>query len=186
MTAPADRSDTIEAYGATHMNGTPLQPPPHQQRLAAEMDGSFVVFLIGMRFKRLWRVHKWLPTVLAMNRMLKELSTKPEMGLLSFENFYGRTTLVLQYWESKEKLLDYATNTLAEHIPAWKAYNQAGDTSDDFGIWHETYLISPGQYEAIYGNMPPFGLGRAGKLHPAYGKRFSAKDRLGIDQESHV
>jgi hypothetical protein len=168
------------------MNDTLRQPTPHQQRLTAEMPGNFVVFLIGLRFKRLWKVHKWLPPVLAMNRMLKELSEKPELGLLSFENFYGRTTLILQYWESKEKLLDYATNTIAEHLPAWKAFNQAGDTSSEFGIWHETYLVTPGQYEAIYVNMPPFGLGKAGKLHPAHGRRATAKDRLDIGQAGHV
>jgi hypothetical protein len=34
------------------------------------------------------------------------------------------------------------------------------------GIWHETYLVRAGEYEAIYGNMPPFGLGKAGRLRP--------------------
>jgi hypothetical protein len=169
-----------KAHGATEMNDTLRQPTLHQQRMSAEMPDSFVVFLIGLRFKRLWKVHKWLPPVLAMNRMLKELSEKPELGLLSFESFYGRTTLLLQYWESKEKLLDYAINAFAEHIPAWKAFNRAGDTSSEFGIWHETYLVTPGHYEAIYVNMPPFGLGKAGKLHPAHGKRATAKDRLDI------
>ncbi len=24
------------------------------------------------------------------------------------------------------------------------------------GIWHETYLIEPGKFECVYGNMPPF------------------------------
>lgn len=43
--------------------------------------------------------------------------------------------------------------------------------------WHETYLVRAGEYEAIYGNMPPFGLGRAGRLVPlAEGK--SARDRF--------
>ncbi len=40
-------------------------------------------------------------------------------------------------------------------------------TSDRTGIWHETYLVRAGEYEAIYGNMPPFGLGKAGRLVPA-------------------
>ena len=44
------------------------------------------------------------------------------------------------------------------------------------GIWHETYLVRAGEYEAIYGNMPPFGLGKAGSVAPLNG--MSARDRL--------
>jgi hypothetical protein len=33
-------------------------------------------------------------------------------------------------------------------------------------IWHETYLVKAGQYEAVYGNMPAHGLGKAGRLVP--------------------
>ena len=34
------------------------------------------------------------------------------------------------------------------------------------GIWHETFLVRAGEYEAIYGNMPPTGLAQAGRLVP--------------------
>ena len=50
--------------------------------------------------------------------------------------------------------------------------------SGDVGIWHETYLISEGQYESIYHNMPAFGLGRAGQLVEATGHRESASKRI--------
>ncbi len=46
------------------------------------------------------------------------------------------------------------------------------------GIWHETYLVRAGQYEAVYGNMPPHGLGKAGRLHPA-SESSGARERLG-------
>ena len=39
------------------------------QRMAAEMEGDFVVFLIGMRINKLWKVHKWLPVFLAMPKI---------------------------------------------------------------------------------------------------------------------
>jgi hypothetical protein len=29
------------------------------------------------------------------------------------------------------------------------------------GIWHETYKVRDGEYEAIYGDMPPIGLALA-------------------------
>jgi hypothetical protein len=36
--------------------------------------------------------------------------------------------------------------------------------------------------EAVYGNMPPFGLGKAGRLVPA-SESSSARDRLAVSQE---
>ena len=40
----------------------------------------------------------------------------------------------------------------------------AGRQAPRTGIWHETYLVRNGEYETIYGNMPPFGLGKAGNV----------------------
>jgi hypothetical protein len=34
-------------------------------RLTAQVDGEVVVFLIGMRINRFWKIHKWLPVALA-------------------------------------------------------------------------------------------------------------------------
>ncbi len=36
----------------------------------------------------------------------------------------------------------------------------------DVGVWHETYLVRQGNYEAVYSGMPPHGLGAAGRLVP--------------------
>jgi hypothetical protein len=33
----------------------------HPGRYTAEIEGDFVVFLIGMRLNRPWKVHQWLP-----------------------------------------------------------------------------------------------------------------------------
>jgi hypothetical protein len=48
----------------------------------------------------------------------------------------------------------------------------------DVGIWHETYLVKAGQYEAVYSGMPAYGLGRVGELVPATGNREDARRRL--------
>lgn len=45
------------------------------------------------------------------------------------------------------------------------------------GIWHETYLVRDGEYEAIYGNMPSYGLGKASKLVPV-AESVGARQRL--------
>lgn len=92
--------------------------------------------------------------------------------------WFSRTPLVLQYWRSMELLLAYAKDRQAEHLPAWQAFNQAADESRAVGIWHETYAVRPGGYESVYVDMPPFGLGRAGRLQPAAGGLHSAAGRL--------
>jgi hypothetical protein len=84
---------------------------------------------------------------------------------------------IVQYWRSFDHLEAFAGDTGDPHAAAWRNYWKRVGTSTRTGIWHETYLVRAGEYEAIYGNMPPFGLGRAGRLVPlAEGK--SARDRF--------
>jgi hypothetical protein len=54
----------------------------------------------------------------------------------------------------------------------------------DVGIWHETYVIQPGNYEAVYSGMPPYGLGKAGRLVSASGKHEAARSRLTAQRSS--
>ena len=148
----------------------------YTERMCAEIDGDFVVFLIGMRINKPWKVHKWWPVFSAMPRMLKELSAKPELGLLGYTM---GLRVIVQYWRSFEHLEAYARSKEHEHLPAWKAFNQAvGRSRGDVGIWHETYRVKAGDYEAVYSGMPAFGLGRAARLLPATGHRESARGRL--------
>jgi hypothetical protein len=53
---------------------------------------------------------------------------------------------------------------------------------EDVGIWHETYVIKPGHYEAIYSGMPPYGLGKVGKLVAATGKRARSRMATAVQQ----
>lgn len=149
------------------------------ERLTANLEGEFVVFLIGMRVNSVLKVHKWLPVANAMPRMIKELYRQPELGFLHAEMWFSRTIVLIQYWRSMEQLLAYAKNKDAAHLPAWQAFNKSVGTDGSVGIWHETYTASPGSYENVYVNMPPFGLGKAGTLLPASGERKSAAGRLG-------
>lgn len=154
------------------------------ERLTASVEGDFVVFLIGMRINKPLLVHKWWPVAAAMPRMLNELFRQPDLGFLHGEFWFSRTILVLQYWRSMEQLLAYAKNKEAEHLPAWQAFNKAVGTNGSVGIWHETYAVSAGGYESVYVNMPAFGLGKAGTLHPAVGSMHSASGRLqGLPRE---
>jgi hypothetical protein len=148
------------------------------KRMAAEIDGDFVVFLIGMRINKIWKVHKWLPVFLAMPRMIKELEGKQDTG------FLGSTSagmMLVQYWRSFEQLEQYARSHDHQHWPAWVDFNKRlGGSRGDVGIWHETYLVRAGEYEAIYSGMPAYGLGMVGKLIPASGRMDTARGRAGL------
>ena len=152
------------------------------QRMTVAKQDDLVVFLIGMRINRLWKIHKWLPVAIAMPKMLKELSENPESGLLGFQFLGGIPPVSVQYWKSFEHLEAYAKNKDAAHYPAWKAFNKNIKNNGDVGIWHETYKVRAGDYECIYNNMPKFGLGKIGELIPATGKREYAADRIVIQK----
>ncbi|MDA0978529.1 MAG: DUF4188 domain-containing protein [Proteobacteria bacterium] len=145
------------------------------QRIAAQIEGDFVVFLIGARLNRWWKFPEFIRVGRAMDRMVTELQQHPELGLLHVE----RTgTLLIQYWRSFEQLHAYARDRDAEHLPAWADFNRRLGSNGDIGIWHETYLVPAGQYEAIYNNMPAFGLAMAGSWVPASGQNKTSKGRL--------
>lgn len=150
------------------------------ERVTAQIDDEVVVFLIGMRINHLWKIKQWLPVAQAMPRMIKELYANPESGFLGAESWFGNPSLMMQYWRSFEDLERYARSKDQEHIPAWKAFNQAMHGNRDVGIWHETYRIRQGAYETVYNNMPLFGLAKATRMVPAVGKRESAAGRLNV------
>lgn len=149
-------------------------------------DGK-VLFLIGMRFNRLWQVWKWLPVFLAMPRMLIELQKNKELGLVGTPRTFrsGRTVLVWQYWESFEKLAAYSRSADNSHLPAWRAFNKRVRDNGSVGIYHETILLSDNSVETVYGNMPTFGLGSVTGVVPAGRRGQTAKSRLsGHDSEA--
>ena len=151
-------------------------PQVFPARMTVEIEGDFVVFLIGMRINKLWKIHKWLPVFLGMPRMLNELQAHPESGFLG--HIMGLRVIV-QYWKSFEHLESYARSQDHQHWPAWVAFNKrVGKSRGDVGIWHETYQVRAGEYETVYSGMPPFGLGSVGKLVPATAGRESARGRF--------
>jgi hypothetical protein len=85
-------------------------------------------------------------------------------ALFEAESWFGNPTILLQYWRSFEHLERYAKDPDREHRPAWAAFNRAIASRGDVGIWHETYCVRAREFECIYNNMPPFGLGKATML----------------------
>jgi len=156
-------------------------------RYTAQIDGPFVVFLIGMRVNKLLKPGKWLPVARAMPGMVAQLLAHRELGLLHAESFlYWRGAALVQYWRSFEQLERFARDPSLAHLDAWKRFNRDVGADGSVGIWHETYLVEAGRYESVYGNMPRFGLAAAAEHVPAIGARETAKRRLGLQDEPAV
>jgi len=156
-------------------------------RYTAKIEGSFVVFMIGMRINHFWQVWKWIPTAAAMGPMLRTLYQHPEKGFLGGRTFLsGRGPALIQYWRSFEDLERFARGQDDPHLAAWKQFNRMVGADGSVGIWHETYLVGAGQYEAVYGNMPAVGLAAAAEHVPATGRRETARRRLGGENDPSV
>ncbi|GAA3636451.1 DUF4188 domain-containing protein [Microlunatus ginsengisoli] len=147
-------------------------------RMTHRYDGELVVFLIGMTINRWWRVDQWWPVFAAMPGMLAELSRDPGSGLLGYRLTFGAGgPLVVQYWNSHEKLYDYASARDAQHRPAWTRFNQrARKRPGVVGIWHETYQVA--RAESIYAGAPTMGLAKATEVVPVQPRGDRAAARL--------
>lgn len=150
-------------------------------QFTAWIEGDFVVFLIGMRINKPWKIGKWWPVFIGMPKMVKELrAAGPSSG------FPGTTPIrfgvIAQYWRSFEQLEAYARDRDNALWPAWIAFNKrVKGARGDVGIWHGTYRVRAGDYECVYSGMPPYGLPAAAELIPLGRNRegqSAARDRL--------
>jgi Monooxygenase af470-like len=153
---------------------------PAGRRMTAEIEGDFVVFLIGATLDKRHPLRSFIDLGgrRGMRHMLDYLVAHPEKGLLAYE--MGIPTIV-QYWRSFEQLEAFAKDQEDPHLEAWRSYWRRVGRSDRTGIWHETFLVKDGHYEAVYGNMPAHGLGKAGRLVPV-SETSSARGRLRTTQ----
>ena len=147
-------------------------------RMTHDFDGDLVVFLIGMRINTPWRPNLWLPVVRAMPAMLAELLADPDSGLMGYRFTLARGgPLLVQYWNSQEKLYAYAGYPNSAHRPAWARFNKMiRKDPGAVGIWHETYVVE--RAETIYSGMPPSGLAAATAAVPVVRRGETARERL--------
>ena len=126
----------------------------------AEQGG--VLFLTGMRINRLRRVRHWLPVLRAMTTMLTSQAKDPDSGVLWSRTWTsGRILMVMQHWRTAEELGAFASDADHPHAAAMRDFNKRLAGTGDVGVWHETYAVSSEATEALYGNMPTFGLAEA-------------------------
>ena len=131
-------------------------------RFTADVQrGSVTVFLIGMRANRWWKVGTVAKVAASMPRMLGHLAGNPASGMLGYEQWFGRTTVMVSYWESPEHLQKFAADRESPHLEPWRRFMTEVAGSGDVGVWHETYHVPAEGIETIYNGMPLFGLAKA-------------------------
>ena len=91
------------------------------RRMTAEIDGDFVVFLIGARPDKVHLVRSIMDLGgrRGLKHMLDYLVAHPEKGLLGYQ--MGLPTIV-QYWRSFDHLESFANDTSDPHLAAWRNY----------------------------------------------------------------
>jgi len=150
-------------------------------------QAEFVVFIIGMRVNKFLALLKWIATAMAMGPMLRTLYQHPEKGFLGAQTLISwRGVTTIQYWRSFDDLEKFARDKDDPHLEAWRKFNKTIGSDGSVGIFHETFLVDAGKYEALYGNMPVLGLAAATSHVPAVGKRETARRRLGGKSEPAV
>ena len=129
----------------------------------------------------------WFPVARAAFAMNKELLEMPDTPLLESRSMLTlddlRIPMFIQYWRSLDELETWANSKDRLHRPAQKEFFRRTAYNGHVGVWHETYLVGAGQFEAIYANMPRMGLAAAGEyrdLRPSSRLR----DRVGT-AEAH-
>ncbi|CAF2989234.1 unnamed protein product [Rotaria sp. Silwood2] len=139
---------------------------------SAHCDGDFVVFLIGARpnganpfTKSFFEIGN------AFRSMVEELESDPTLGYMGGDFYVGAnerksTSLHVQYWRNYESLQKWTHTKMGLHFKTMMEYMKTDRIEGVNGIWHETYKVRDGEYEAIYGNMPPIGLALATSAMP--------------------
>ncbi|GAA4537194.1 phenylacetaldoxime dehydratase family protein [Pseudonocardia xishanensis] len=156
-------------------------------RYTANYPDEFVVLLIGLRVNQLWRVNEWWPVLRAAFAMTQEAKALPNSPLLESMTVLSvsdwRVVFFIQYWRSFDELMSWADNSDLQHKPAQKAFFKRTAYNGHVGVWHETYKVAAGQFEAIYANMPQMGLAAAGTYRELR-KSSKGRDRMG-DRNAH-
>jgi hypothetical protein len=147
-------------------------------RFTVANEQDVVLFTVGVRINKVLAVRRWLPVIRAIRPMLAELTADADSGLLAHRTYLcgPRELVIMQYWQSTKHLLDFSNSAI--HRRAWRDFYQHATAGAGVGLWHETYVVPAGRYEAIYGIVPELGLAQFLDLKPIGRRNDGAAARL--------
>ena len=145
-------------------------------RWTAEIEGDFVVFIIGARINSKWQALKGLVDLggrKGMNHMLKYLTEHPEKGLLGYQ-MMGFANV--QYWRSFEHLEAFAKDKDDPHLDVWRKFWKRVGKDGRSGIWHETFLVRDGSTRRSTATCRPAVSVRRADWFPSLNRSAHAND----------
>ena len=60
-----------------------------------------------------------------MPKMLRCCARHPELGCLGFQQWFGRTTILVQYWRDFDSLDRFSRDKDLPHLEPWRRSNRA-------------------------------------------------------------
>ncbi|WYZ33846.1 hypothetical protein EsH8_I_000122 [Colletotrichum jinshuiense] len=170
-TITKSRSDKSNTYlGGIVPGRTTAQFPDPATGIIPAVAASkpLVVFHLGVRFNH--PLGLLSPGGREMGQFFKDMNNDlhqraSEYGVYHMSHWTGtsdprnNTLLTVYYFRDVEGLHKFAHNPI--HRKGWDWYNTIKNQYKHIGIFHETFVTGPQQYETIYGNMKPTLLGAA-------------------------
>jgi hypothetical protein len=144
-------------------------------KVMADNTEPVVVFLFGVRINRWRAIRRWLPLLLTVGTMLRELVADPDSGLYGYRLLFGpglRQAMIVQYWRDTDDLFGFARRFDGRHRDAQRRHFRHYGATEAVGVWHEVMPSREGEYHGLYGNMPPTGMGA---LRPVHGREWWAR-----------
>ncbi|MFM1802685.1 MAG: hypothetical protein RJA81_2037 [Planctomycetota bacterium] len=150
------------------------QPDP------ADSNSCFCMIRLGMMVHRVRAIPLIRKFQKAIDQAARE-AMQAQAGLLQSERMIFRWNHFgyLQYWNTLDQMLAWSHEK--PHTDWWAAAVNRQRKNQDFSIYHETYVVERGNFEAIYmnpGDHRP-GASRFGTLVSPQGSLATARGRLG-------
>jgi len=144
------------------------------QRMTISKEDNFVVFLVGININHLWKLHSWIPSILAIPKILNELTYITESGFLGYQLISHFPPVIAEYWKSVDDLENHTQYRYEKKYQAWNDFAQKINQNNDVDIWHEIYNVSDGESSRIYNGMPVYGTRKLNQIMPSRDKRKQA------------
>lgn len=154
-------------------------------KFIVELDEPVVLFIVSGQVNNWLKIYRWFYIPINFLRMVYWLHRHPESGCLNghvYLRIFPFGMLLLSYWRSWDDLEAFARGKDGTHLASWQRYFR--DADDSMAIWHETYLVEPGKFEAVYGNIGPYALGKVGRIETPKGRKHNGRGRLNPEDAS--
>ena len=143
------------------------------------VEGPFVMFVTGMRVRRMGALGRWVKVASAMEPTIRELQANRPTGFLHAEGgvIWGGVEVV-QYWRSFEHLYSYVYARGTMNLPKWAAFQQSAGDDGGMAIWHETCQIADDAYLDAFADQPAWGEAAMGLYEAGLGRFRAARRRM--------